>query len=234
MTTIPKTSGALINRIHDKWSDPILTGLTLLMVSHLFIVAPLESHTIHVQPVGAIFVVLLSVGLIILSRSLVPVLGILAVVGLLAAAVVLRIRGGHAELDVSLQATAWLLIALIVIWTVARAVFEAGRITYHRIVGAILLYLTIGLLFVALYTLVGAYTPNAFNGLTVAARVSLPSDLVYFSFVTLTTAGYGDIVPVDPIARSLTNIEAIVGQLYPATLLARLVSLGEKSKKETS
>ena len=106
--------------------------------------------------------------------------------------------------------------------------FEPGRITYHRVIGAILLYLTIGLVFVALYTLVGAYSPNAFSGLTVAARVSLPSDLVYFSFTTLTTVGYGDIVPVDPVARSLSNIEAIVGQLYPATLLARLVSLGQR------
>jgi len=64
--------------------------------------------------------------------------------------------------------------------------------------------------------------------LTVAAHVSMPSDLIYFSFVTLTTLGYGDIVPVDPVARSLSNIEAILGQLYPATLLARLVSLGER------
>jgi hypothetical protein len=229
---MPKTPAAFIDRIHDKWSDRILTGLTLLMVLHLFVVAPLESHSDHIQLVGAVFVVLLSVGLLILSRSLVPVAGILAVVGLLAVAVVLRIRGRHVELDVSLQAAAWLLIALVIIWTVARAVFEPGRITYHRIVGAIMLYLTIGLLFVALYTLVGAYSPNAFNGLTVTAHVSLPSDLVYFSFTTLTTVGYGDIVPVDPVARSLSNIEAILGQLYPATLLARLVSLGEKSGKE--
>ena len=225
---IPKLLAAFIDRIHDQWRDPILTGLTVLMVVHLFIVAPLESHAVHLQPVGGVFVVLLSVGFLILSRSLVPVAGILAVVGLLAVAVVMRIRGGYVALDVSLQATAWLLIALVIIWTVARAVFEPGRITYHRVIGAILLYLTIGLVFVALYTLVGAYSPNAFSGLTVAARVSLPSDLVYFSFTTLTTVGYGDIVPVDPVARSLSNIEAIVGQLYPATLLARLVSLGQR------
>src|SRR5262245_17186358 len=224
---IPKAWGALLDRLHDEWRDRILTALTLLMTAHLFIVAPLESHAVHIQPIGAVFVVLLSVGLLILARSLVPVLGILAVVGLLAVAVVVRLRGGDVALDVSLQATAWLLIALVIIWTVARAVFGPGRITYHRIVGAILLYLTIGLVFVALYTLVGAYSPNAFTGLSVTARVSLPSDLVYFSFTTLTTLGYGDIMPIHPIARSLSNIEAIVGQVYPATLLARLVSLGQ-------
>jgi Ion channel len=224
---IPKRWEPFLARLHDEWRDRILTALTLLMVVHLFVVAPLESHALHIQPIGAVFVVLLSIGLLILSRSLVPVAAILLVVGLLAVAVVLRIRGGHVALDVSLQATAWLLIALVIIWTVARAVFGPGRITYHRIVGAIMLYLTIGLVFVALYSMVGAYSPNAFSGTTITAHVSLPSDLVYFSFTTLTTLGYGDIMPVHPIARSLSNVEAIIGQVYPATLLARLVSLGQ-------
>lgn len=49
--------------------------------------------------------------------------------------------------------------------------------------------------------------------------------MVYFSFVTLTSVGYGDIVPVNPIARALSNLEAIPGPLYLATLLARLVTL---------
>jgi alkanesulfonate monooxygenase SsuD/methylene tetrahydromethanopterin reductase-like flavin-dependent oxidoreductase (luciferase family) len=230
---IPKRWEPLLDRLHDEWRDRILTALTLLLVVHLFIVAPLESHALHIQPIGAVFVVLLSIGLLILSRSLVPVFGILAVVGLLAVAVVMRIRGGHVALDVSLQATAWLLIALVIIWTVARAVFGPGRITYHRIVGAIMLYLTIGLVFVALYTLVGAYSPNAFSGTTITAHVSLPSDLVYFSFTTLTTLGYGDIMPVHPIARSLSNVEAIIGQVYPATLLARARRADGNNKERT-
>lgn len=54
---------------------------------------------------------------------------------------------------------------------------------------------------------------------------SLASALFNMSFVTLTLAGYGDIVPVHPLARSLCNIEIVIGQLYPATLLARLVTL---------
>jgi hypothetical protein len=51
------------------------------------------------------------------------------------------------------------------------------------------------------------------------------SSILYFSFVTLTSVGYGDIVPVQPFVRALCNLEAIIGQLYPATLLARLVTL---------
>jgi len=56
-------------------------------------------------------------------------------------------------------------------------------------------------------------------------NLSVASNFGYFSFVTLTSVGYGDIVPVHPYARSLANVEAIIGQLYPATLLARLVTL---------
>ena len=54
---------------------------------------------------------------------------------------------------------------------------------------------------------------------------ALASEVIYFSFVTLTSTGYGDIFPVHPVARSFCNFETILGQLYPATLLARLVSL---------
>jgi hypothetical protein len=51
------------------------------------------------------------------------------------------------------------------------------------------------------------------------------AELLYFSLSTLTTSGYGDIVPVHPFVRSLANLESVIGQLYPATFLARLVTL---------
>ena len=216
---------SLLDRAHDRWSDRILTGLTVLMVLHLFVIAPLETNIFYLRPLGLVSIAVLAAGLLVLSRSFVPVVAVIGVVGLLATALILRARGGHDALDVSLQAVAWLVIALVIMWSVARAVFEPGRITYHRIVGSVMLYLTIGLLFVAIYTLIGALAPTAFNGLSITPRVSLPSDLVYFSFITLTTVGYGDVVPIHPLARSLSNVEAIIGQLYPATVLARLVSL---------
>ena len=90
----------------------------------------------------------------------------------------------------------------------------------------ILLYLVIGLIFVALFCFVALLAPNAFAGFPpLEDNLSVAGNLIYFSFVTLTSVGYGDIVPLHPLARSLANIEAIIGQLYPATLLARLVTL---------
>jgi len=58
-------------------------------------------------------------------------------------------------------------------------------------------------------------------------------DLVYYSFVTLTTIGYGDIVPAHPVARSLAMAEGLVGQLYPAILIARLVAMQIESRKKS-
>jgi hypothetical protein len=72
---------------------------------------------------------------------------------------------------------------------------------------------------------VGLLIPGAFSGIRFEDGPALQSNLIYFSFVTLTSTGFGDIVPLHPLARSLCNVEGIIGQLFPATLLARLVSL---------
>jgi hypothetical protein len=222
----------IVGRVSEHWRDRVLTALTLLIALDLFVVVPLgATHAITVLPFSISIVLLLVVGLLVVSQSIVPVVGVLAALVLLSAALVLRARGGYETLDACLEAGGWLLIGFVLIWVVARAVFGPGKITYHRVVGAILLYLTIGIVFVALYTLVGALAPGSFTGISVHDRVSLPPDLVYFSFTTLTTVGYGDVVPVHPFARSLSNLEAILGQLYPATLLARMVSLELGSRR---
>ena len=69
---------------------------------------------------------------------------------------------------------------------------------------------------------------HAVHVIAASASILFFSVLLYFSFTTLTTLGVGDILPIHPIARSLTTLEALVGQLYPAVLLARLVTLYHK------
>jgi hypothetical protein len=111
-------------------------------------------------------------------------------------------------------------------WVIGGAVFGSGRVTLHRVQGAIVLYLNCALFFFTIYRLIAVLDPNAFAGLSKASEESgSGASLLYFSFSTLTTAGFGDITPVNHMARSMANLEAIIGQLYPATLLARLVSL---------
>jgi hypothetical protein len=127
--------------------------------------------------------------------------------------------------NIYILAAAWFAIAITLGAVVAQAVFRRGRVTYHRIVGAILLYLLIAVAFGALFILIGLAVPDAFKGIAFEDNAALANSVSYLSFVTLTSTGFGDIVPVHPIARSLCNIESIIGQLYPATLLARLVTL---------
>ena len=65
----------------------------------------------------------------------------------------------------------------------------------------------------------------------IADTPHLGADVTYFSLTTITSVGYGDITPAQPIARGLCNLESTCGQLYPAILLARLVSLHLEAKK---
>jgi hypothetical protein len=58
--------------------------------------------------------------------------------------------------------------------------------------------------------------------------------IVYFSFATLTSTGFGDVTPLHPIVRTLANVEAIIGQLFPATLLARLITLELRGYRQRS
>jgi len=100
--------------------------------------------------------------------------------------------------------------------------FKPGEITFHRIEGSIVVYLLMGLIFAfvfhAAYLLAGTSSFNNINGPDLR-------QFLYFSFTSLTTMGYGDITPVHPMVRSLANLEALIGQLYPAILIARLVSM---------
>src|SRR4030042_4187534 len=107
-------------------------------------------------------------------------------------------------------------------------VFRDGPVTAHRIRGAILIYLLLGAMWAFTYQVVALTIPQAFRlpeGLTAGNPNTLRQELTYFSLVTLTTTGYGDITAVHPGARTLVMLEALVGQLYPAIVLAWLVSL---------
>jgi hypothetical protein len=119
-------------------------------------------------------------------------------------------------------------------WVIAGAVFASGRVSVHRIQGAVILYLNFALFFFVLYRLLDTLTAHAFTGLPApGTEHGTAAALLYFSFTTLTTAGFGDITPVHPLARNLANLESVIGQLFPATLLARLVSLELEHRRQS-
>jgi hypothetical protein len=104
-------------------------------------------------------------------------------------------------------------------------VFGAGEVTLDRILGAVALYVLIGVVWAEAYSLINVHMSDAFAGAHGVEGIRDPSTWVYFSFSTLTTVGYGDITPIARLVRSLAILEALIGQLYPAIVLARLVSL---------
>jgi hypothetical protein len=213
-----------VRKLQEQYSDPILTALTILLLILMFVVAPLQAtgHFVF-QAFGFLVALAMIAGALFISGSTTAFIAMLIAFGMNITAALHRLSDPSA-LDIHLVAGAWLILAVTLGWVVARQVFAAGRVTYHRIIGAILLYFLISLMFVALFALVGQLIPKAFSGIAIDDSTALASNLIYFSFVTLTSTGYGDIVPVHPIARSLCNLESIIGQLYPAILLARLVT----------
>ncbi len=106
----------------------------------------------------------------------------------------------------------------------AKQVLLTGPVNLNKIVGAICLYLLLGLIWALLYTLLELHFDSAFNGVTPGLEwYLLFPDFVYFSFVTLTTLGFGDISPSVPITRFLVYFQAVLGQFYLAILVASLV-----------
>jgi hypothetical protein len=104
--------------------------------------------------------------------------------------------------------------------------FEVETVSGETLWAAINVYLLIGILFAFLYAIIAALVPEGFTGPGLGGTgENLGVTFLYFSFVTMTTLGYGDISPNVQIAATLAYVQALIGQLYVAILIARLVSL---------
>ena len=127
------------------------------------------------------------------------------------------------EIDYSFGAMFFLFNAI----TISSYVLQQKNVTHGMIFGAVCGYLLVGVSWAFTYSFVALLEPGSF-AIAVSGQTSqgdvLP-DFFYYSFVTLTTLGYGDITPVGPFARSLSTLEAVVGQIYLTVLIARLVGL---------
>ena len=203
-----------------------LTALVIIAAIELFIVAPL-SATNHAPYalVGTVIAANVLVVLAIVWGNVPAIVAVALASAVEIAAIVLRILRPSTRTETLDFAAAFVLIVALTV-VLGLTVFGPGRVTVHRILGAIAIYLNAGTAFALAYRMVDALGPNAFAAtLAGSSPAHSIADFVYFSFATLTTAGYGDIVPVNAFARSLANVEAVIGQLFPATLLARLMTL---------
>jgi hypothetical protein len=208
-------------------SDWALTTLLVFLCTSIFVLRPLESMGVDVRLVASfVFSLILITGIIAVSHSrrFAMVFGTVAV-----ASVVIRWT------RYALYGPEWLGVEAVVAMAsigmlatiVLTQVFREGPVTSQRIQGAVAAYLLVALLFAVAYTWIDSLIPDAFKGPppTPLEQYDAVQRFIYFSFVTLTTTGYGDITPHAPVARSLAMLEAVIGQMFPSILLARLVSL---------
>ena len=101
--------------------------------------------------------------------------------------------------------------------------FRENEVTADVIIGSVCAYFLLGLMWAFIYPLLEAAQPGSFvHG---SESLTTTGDFIYFSFVTLTTLGYGDMLPITNKAKSLAVMEAITGQLYVAIIIARLVGI---------
>jgi voltage-gated potassium channel len=107
------------------------------------------------------------------------------------------------------------------IWTV----LSDASVTADTLAGAVAAYLLIGITYGLAYGVIEQLMPGSFRDTVEAGRHLHPSEFMFFSFVTLTTLGYGDIIPWSGHARSLVILEAVTGIMYPAVLIGRLIGL---------
>jgi hypothetical protein len=214
-----------LERLAPFWeTDRSLSVLALMLALLAFGVVPLSTiEDARILLLDAIFALLLLSGLaaVAQTRAWVRPLGLLALV-----TIGIRTLAAYSPSSEALVArdVTSLVYCLLLGFVVSERVLRDGPVTLHRISGAVAVYLLFGVIWTLAYSVIHRLDQDAF-----AFGGAVPSDpvawLLYFSFATLTTVGYGDVTAIHPVARSLAMLEALIGQLFPAILIARLVGL---------
>ena len=212
------------------WQDdlrgPCLSVLLVLQVLFIFLIIPLTSAgTLSAAFVDVFQLTLALVSVFVLpGRRLTHLVILLGFVLTLVASSVPALDPGQ-----TLHYLGLFLFTGAVSFDIAKVIFS-GEVTHNRVQGAIVVYLNLSLIYATLYAYLVHLSPGAFSNISGHPRPQF-GQLVYFSLSTLTTVGYGDIVPLQPLARGLSSLEAVSGQLFLATLLARLVNLQVSLRK---
>ncbi|MFN8640445.1 MAG: ion channel [Candidatus Binatia bacterium] len=221
------TSTGVRARLARPWaSERSSTAMLILLVINVVVVYPLGAAGIAGHFVfGIAFGLVLVSGIVATARS--ALLMAIFVCTALASGVVhwLRYANGTPTLQL-LDLAGSMVSAGMLCGVVLAQVFREGEVTAHRVQGAVAVYLLLAMTWAFAYALVATLDANAFQETDVPPASEIDHHrYMYFSFVTLTTLGLGDILPMSPVARLLVILESIVGQLFPVILIARLVSL---------
>jgi voltage-gated potassium channel Kch len=218
----------------DRLRDPSLTVLLVLQVFLLFVALPLDATGVPIaEPVAWLLLLVVLTLVVMLSNRGVAIVTIL--LGLMAAAAGYALGRQWSPITASvLNHGGFILAFSALIWVVAHALYAPGRITFHRLQGAVVVYLSVATIFANAFGLVWQLIPGAFANLPPAAPgASEFATTLYFSLATLTTTGYGDIVPLNPFARRLASLESVIGPFYLAITVARLVTMELEDRRRS-
>ncbi len=228
---------SIIDKTTSVWEKEEGSSILLaLLVGTLFVAPFLRDWFPVLAPASSAFLILLFVvGALLISRNAWVAAAVLLLAGSAITLEVLHEIRGFDPYPPWRVGTACLTTGLFTAVTLRR-VFAPGPITSHRLVGAVVAYLLLGLTWSYAYAWLEIMRPGSFLAGGSLAEGAYPT-LVYYSFVTLTTVGYGDVTPVSPAARASSNVESLVGILYPAVLIGRLLSMhvaGDRPSGATS
>ena len=214
-----------MNRFSDLFSKKQSFTLLLINLIIFFLLFPLS-----VYPMGRLLIdggFLLTNILIIktleMSKRSLFLLRVLAIIVFSLTLIHARDVPMLTDLTTILSSVAYMGFKLLAIYAISSKIFTQTKVDLNIINGGICLFLLLGFLWFNIYNIIVIIDVDAFRGITLDDEEFF--QLMYYSFTTLTTLGYGDIVPVNKFAMILANIQAIVGMMYPAIYIARLVSL---------
>ena len=212
--------------LNHLWSQESgLSGmLILLFVMHFVLIPMFGSYSFFLVVLNIFWMLFLMAGIFALSKSrkqallisIVPIL--FSVFGWISA---FNPTPFTVLTDLVFSVGTFLLLIVLVLFKV----FEPGPITPYRVIGSVVVYMLMANLWAIVYQFFYQHIEGSFQiTLPPFESNSLDANFMYFSYVTITTTGFGEIVPLHPMARALVQVEALIGVLYPVILIGRLVS----------
>ncbi len=234
MTEIPHESKNILSRLLGFFTEEhSLSAMLLFLLLHMFFLTPARflGQAFHIVGIILLFLALAAGLVTMVGNPYLRKAGAAIVIGLV------LFKSSALIWDFPWPTLGDTLLSLLslalLICIVFQQVSKEGPVSAHRIRGAVAEYLLIAMFFAFLYGFIEELSPGALiiPESWAGSGAAHGEAFYYFSIITLTTVGFGDITPVHPFVRSLVMFEALLGQLYPAILIARLVTLELETRR---
>jgi Ion channel len=234
-TTHSSRTAILHMNMSEFWSGDL--GLTLVSISLgvlIFVIFPMRQIGLSGRFfLDVVMVTLMISGALVVQQKRMVTIVTIAIVAI-GGSVLWAARFYPSPFLRHLSSVLSIVIPLLYVRIVLLVMFRQGPVSWSRIQGGICAYLLVGMAWASAFDLVEQLHPGSFHFVSAPTDPDqLTSKLIYFSFATLTTVGFGDVLPVNPFARSLAIFEAIVGQLFPAILIGALVAMAMQARPKS-